>query len=207
MMSDSIGRNVKETITGVILAGGRAKRMGGRDKGLIKLLDKPLIEYVICALKPQVAEMIINANRNRERYAAYGYPIIADRTGLFYGPLAGMASAMRVARTPYILTAPCDSPFIPSDLVKRLYGGIKDQATEIAVAHNGERLQPVFALLDRNLQSSIIAYLKRGERKIDRWYDEHRTAIVDFSDQPNTFVNVNTPEDLETVEGKLMQVT
>ena len=180
--------------------------MGGCDKGLIKLLGKPLVEYVIRALKPQVAEMIINANRNRERYAAYGYPIIADLMDGFYGPLAGMASAMQAARTPYIVTTPCDSPFVPSDLVKRLYGGIEEQAAEIAVAHNGERLQPVFALLDRNLQSSIIAYLKRGERKIDRWYEEHRLTIVDFSDQPNTFVNVNTPEDVETVESKLMQV-
>ncbi len=199
-------RDVKEFITGVILAGGRAQRMGGCDKGLIKLLGKPLVEYVIRALKPQVAEMIINANRNRERYAAYGYPIIADLMDGFYGPLAGMASAMQAARTPYIVTTPCDSPFVPSDLVKRLYGGIEEQAAEIAVAHNGERLQPVFALLDRNLQSSIIAYLKRGERKIDRWYEEHRLTIVDFSDQPNTFVNVNTPEDVETVESKLMQV-
>ena len=199
-------RDVKEIITGVILAGGQAQRMGGCDKGLIKLLGKPLVEYVIRALKPQVAEMIINANRNRERYAAYGYPIIADLMDGFYGPLAGMASAMQAAKTPYIVTTPCDSPFVPSDLVKRLYGGIEEQAAEIAVAHNGERLQPVFALLDRNLQSSIIAYLKRGERKIDRWYEEHRLTIVDFSDQPNTFVNVNTPEDVETVESKLMQV-
>ena len=199
-------RDVKEIITGVILAGGRAQRMGGCDKGLIKLLGKPLVEYVIRALKPQVAEMIINANRNRERYAAYGYPIIADLMDGFYGPLAGMASAMQAAKTPYIVTTPCDSPFVPSDLVKRLYGGIEEQAAEIAVAHNGERLQPVFALLDRNLQSSIIAYLKRGERKIDRWYEEHRLTIVDFSNQPDTFVNVNTPEDVETVESKLMQV-
>ncbi len=199
-------RDVKEFITGVILAGGRAQRMGGCDKGLIKLLGKPLVEYVIRALKPQVAEMIINANRNHERYAAYGYPIIADLMDGFYGPLAGMASAMQAARTPYIVTTPCDSPFVPSDLVKRLYGGIEEQTAEIAVAHNGERLQPVFALLDRNLRSSIIAYLKRGERKIDRWYEEHRLTIVDFSDQPNTFVNVNTPEDVETVENKLMQV-
>ena len=199
-------RDVKEIITGVILAGGRAQRMGGCDKGLIKLLGKPLVEYVIRALKPQVAEMIINANRNRERYAAYGYPVIADLMDGFYGPLAGMASAMQAARTPYIVTTPCDSPFVPSDLVKRLYGGIEKQAAEIAVAHNGERLQPVFALLDQNLRSSIIAYLKRGERKIDRWYEEHRLAIIDFSDQPNTFVNVNTPEDVETVESKLMQI-
>ena len=199
-------RDVKEIITGVILAGGRAQRMGGCDKGLIKLLGKPLVEYVIRALKPQVAEMIINANRNRERYAAYGYPIIADLMDGFYGPLAGMASAMQAAKTPYIVTTPCDSPFVPSDLVKRLYGGIEKQAAEIAVAHNGERLQPVFALLDQNLRSSIIAYLKRGERKIDRWYEEHRLAIIDFSDQPNTFVNVNTPEDVETVESKLMQI-
>ena len=119
-------RDVKEFITGVILAGGRAQRMGGCDKGLIKLLGKPLVEYVIRALKPQVAEMIINANRNRERYAAYGYPIIADLMDGFYGPLAGMASAMQAARTPYIVTTPCDSPFVPSDLVKRLYGGIED---------------------------------------------------------------------------------
>ncbi|MCI0399826.1 MAG: molybdenum cofactor guanylyltransferase [Gammaproteobacteria bacterium] len=195
---------IKKSVTGVILAGGRALRMGGRDKGLIELGGKPLVEYVITGLQPQVAEIIINANRNRKRYATYGYPIIADMIDGYFGPLAGIASAMRAAKTPYISTAPCDSPFIPSDLVERLYRGIKEKGAEIGVPHNGERLQPVFALLDRNLLSSVVAYLERGERKIDRWYEQHRLAVVDFSDQPDTFVNVNTPEEAEAIECKLM---
>ncbi len=194
-----------KNITGVILAGGRATRMGGQDKGLVQLAGMSLIQHVIAALKPQVREILINANRNREAYAAYGYPVVPDRLEGFCGPLAGIASAMESASTPYIVTAPCDSPFVPHDLVHRLYEALSGNQAEISAAHDGERLQPVFALLKCELSSSLLSYLKSGERKIDTWYDRHRLAIADFSDLPEAFVNINTPEEIRAVELRLLQ--
>lgn len=192
-----------DTITGIILAGGRAQRMGGNDKGLISLDNKPMIKHVIQALKPQVHRIIINANRNQEIYEELGYPVVADSMQGYCGPLAGMASAMQIVDTSYIVTAPCDSPFIPSDLVQILSQTLIKDDAEISVAHNGERMQPVFALLRRTLLPSLLDYLETGERKIDRWYAKHRFTIADFSAKPDTFLNVNTPEEIEALEKKL----
>jgi molybdopterin-guanine dinucleotide biosynthesis protein A len=190
-------------ITGVILAGGEARRMGGRDKGLVEVAGRPMIEYVLEALRPQVKTVMINANRNAGFYARYGVPVIADALAGFNGPLAGMASGMHAARTPMIITVPCDSPFVPNDLVQRLAAAKQDATAEIAVAHNGERMQPVFALLDTALLDSLEEFLGRGERKIDRWFAERRSTSVDFSDRPETFINVNTPEEASRVEAMI----
>ena len=193
----------KHAITGVILAGGRAKRMGGQDKGLIELADKPMVAHVIHALRPQVGALLINANRNSDAYARYSYPVVADMMGDYFGPLAGMASAMQHADTPLIVTAPCDSPLVPADLVDRLYAALTEQHADISVATDAARMQPVFALLSCALLKSIVAFLDSGERKIDRWYALHKTAMADFSDRPETFLNVNTPEDRTALEERL----
>ncbi len=177
--------------------------MGGRDKGLVEIAGRPMIEYVLEILRPQVGATMINANRNAEFYTRYGEPVIADALTGFNGPLAGMASAMRAAETPMIVTVPCDSPFVPADLVTRLAAAKQDANAEIAVADNGERMQPVFALLDKALLDSLEGYLARGERKIDRWFAEHRCTSVDFSDRPETFINVNTPEEVARVEAMI----
>jgi len=174
--------------------------MGGHDKGLVEIAGRPMIEYVLQSLRPQVKDVMINANRNTAIYARYGIPVIADGLAGFNGPLAGMASGMQAARTPMIITVPCDSPFVPADLVQRLASAKQDANADIAVADNGERIQPVFALLDRELLASLEGFLGRGERKIDRWFAEHRCASVDFSDRPETFINVNTPEEVTRVE-------
>jgi molybdenum cofactor guanylyltransferase len=200
-MSDRI--DSRDTVTGVILAGGEARRMGGQDKGLIEIAGRPMIEYVIDAFRPQVGTLLINANRSHEHYGRYGLPVIADDSQGFNGPLAGMASSMRAAVTEYIATLPCDSPNVPPDLVARLYRRLRAENAEIAVAHSGERMQPVFSLLKCALLGSLMSYLDSGERKIDRWYARHRTATVDFSDRPDTFINVNTPEDIEKIEASL----
>jgi molybdenum cofactor guanylyltransferase len=192
--------------TGVILAGGRATRMGGRDKGLLQLAGKPMVEWVMAALKPQVADIIINANRNLDAYAAYGYRVVSDKLHGFCGPLAGIASSMESASTPYIVTTPCDSPLVPLDLAHRLYQALHVNRAEISVAHNGERLQPVFALLTCTLSSSLLSYLEAGERKIDTWYSRHKLAIVDFSDSVDAFININTPAEIQAVESRLLQV-
>ena len=192
--------------TGVILAGGRATRMGGRDKGLLQLAGKPMVEWVMAALKPQVADIIINANRNLDAYAAYGYRVVSDKLHGFCGPLAGIASSMESASTPYIVTTPCDSPLMPLDLAHRLYQALHVNRAEISVAHNGERLQPVFALLTCTLSSSLLDYLEAGERKIDTWYSRHKLAIVDFSDSADAFININTSVEIQAVELRLLQV-
>jgi molybdopterin-guanine dinucleotide biosynthesis protein A len=186
-------------VTAVVLAGGRARRMGEHDKGLIALNQAPLIEYALTALQDQVDTILINANRNIERYAGMGYPVIQDHHSGFSGPLAGMASALSVMRTRFLVTVPCDSPLLPLDLVDRLLTGQARAGTELAVAHDGTRIQPVFALLERSLLPCLERFLNAGGRRIDQWYAQHRFASVDFSDQPDAFTNVNTPEDLARI--------
>ena len=195
----------RQIFTGVILAGGAASRMGGQDKGLIALNGRPLIEYILDALTPQVGQVIINANRNQAIYAQYGHPVIQDEFDGYCGPLAGMASCLHDVTTPVMVTAPCDSPFVPGDLVTRLYQKMQQDDAEISVAHNGERLQPVFTMMQNTVLDSLLDFLRRGERKIDKWFELHKVAVVDFSGQPDTFLNINTREELALVEARLME--
>jgi molybdopterin-guanine dinucleotide biosynthesis protein A len=190
-------------VTGVVLAGGRARRMGGQDKGLVKLNGRPMIDYVITALRPQVDAVVINANRNRERYAQFGAPVIQDDRDGYLGPLAGMASALRELRSELALTVPCDSPFLPLQLYQRMSEALFDTDSDLAVATDGRRLQPVFLLLRLTLEDSMSRFLQSGERKIDLWFERHSIVEVDFSDTPEAFVNVNTPEELAAAEDKL----
>lgn len=195
----------RRSVTGVVLAGGRARRMGGADKGLLPLAGRPMVEHVLAALAPQVAGVLISANRNRERYAALGHPVVADRMGEHEGPLAGVASAMRAARTPYLLVVPCDSPLLPADLAERLCRALEQAGAELSVAHDGERMQPVFALLSCTLLPSLLAYLDGGGRKVDAWYAERRLVLADFAGQAEAFLNVNTPGDRAAIERRLLR--
>ena len=195
--------NIKSDVTGVILAGGQARRMGGQDKGLVMLDGKPMIEIIIDVFKPQTAKLLINANRNHDRYSQYGLELVADELSGYCGPLAGMASALKTINSDYMVTAPCDSPFIPIDLVQRLADALENKSTDISVAHDGERIQPVFCMLKKTLLQSLTDYLAAGERKIDLWFKQHDFAIADFSDKPETFDNINTLEDVESALSKL----
>ena len=191
---------VRDRVTGVILAGGRATRMGGMDKGLVPIHGRSMIAWVIDALRPQVSDLLINANRNHDRYGEFACPVIDDGDSEFRGPLAGMVSAMQAARTPYIAVVPCDSPLIGGELVERLYAAAASSGSPIAAAHDGERLQPVFALLSCDLLDDLAGYLDDGERKIDRWYDRHGYVKVDFSDVAEWFANINAPGDQRALE-------
>jgi len=182
-------------LTAVILAGGQGRRMGGKDKGLLDFGGRLLIEILIEILQKQVPNIAINANRNQSRYESYGYPVIADQLEDFQGPLAGFASAMSALETDYILTLPCDSPQLADDFVERFIQAQDTTGASICVAHDGERLQPVYALLDTGLLNSLALFLRNGERKIDRWYAQYDFARVDFSDRRTMFQNINTPED------------
>ncbi len=187
-------------MTGGILAGGRGRRMGGRDKGLIELAGRPLVVHVATRLAAQVEQVLINANRNLERYAALGHPVLRDEDPGFQGPLAGMAVLLAHAPSPWLVVVPCDGPLVPPDLVERLWQARERANAEIAVAHDGTRMQPVHCLLPRALLGDLRAFLARGERKIDRWYAEHTVALADFSDVATSFFNINTPEDRERAE-------
>ena len=192
-------------VTGVILAGGRARRMGGVDKGLVSINGRRMVNYVIEALQPQVATVLLNANRSHDSYREFGLPVIADADRDFRGPLAGIASGMQAAKTPYIAVAPCDSPLLCRDMVQRLYGALQKEGTRIAVAHDGSRLQPVFVLLDCSLLDDLAGHLADGGRKIDHWYAKHGYAVADCSDVPESFLNINAPDDKQLLERMLTQ--
>jgi molybdenum cofactor guanylyltransferase len=193
----------RDEITGLVLAGGRGSRMGGVDKGLVALNGRLMVEHVLARLQPQVGALLINANRNRERYAALGVPVVADQAGDYLGPLAGMASGLQAASTPYVVTAPCDSPRIAFDLVARLAAALVAQQADLAVAHDGERAHPVFLLLKRALAGDLSDFLAGGGRKIDQWFARHRVALAYFHDNPDAFVNVNSAEERAALEARL----
>lgn len=193
----TINRN---DITAVILAGGKGTRLGGQDKGLVHYNGKPLIEHVIERIKPQVKTILINANRNQDIYEKYGYPVISDDMQDYQGPLAGFASAMSVAETNYLLTLPCDGPLLPLDISDRMMTGLENASLGISVAHDGQRLQPVHALIPTALVDSLNAFLAQGDRKIVLWYKKHDFTSVDFSDIPEAFVNINTEEQRQDLE-------
>lgn len=192
------------SITGVILAGGRSQRMDGNDKGLLPLNNgRPMIEYVLEALAPQVDEILINANRHLDDYGRFGHQVITDEIEDFAGPLAGMAAAIQNSKSDYILSVPCDGPWVPKDLASRLLHRLQEEDAGVSAAHDGQRLQPVFALIHRDRLPAMLAYLKSGERKLGLWIRQQQAALADFSDQPEAFFNVNSPAELEMAENRL----
>ena len=170
--------------------------MGGEDKGLAILAGRTFIGHVIAAMEPQVGTLMISANRNIERYRTYGYPVIIDECGGFQGPLAGICAALGKAATPYVAVVPCDSPHPSPEVVRRLYRTLSEKRADVSVAGDGRRLHPVFCLLKTSLHNSLQDFLGDGGRKIDRWFEQVQTAVCDFSDQAETFENLNTPEEL-----------
>ncbi len=178
----------------VILAGGQASRMGGNDKGLIKLNGKPLIQHVIERLTPQTSNIVINANRNLQQYAEYG-EVISDSFEGFPGPLGGIHSGLIHATTDWVGFVPCDSPLISSDLVERFCKAVTEDS-DIIVAHDGEYSQPVFTLYHKRVLPKLTAFLERGDRKIILLYNDCHTQYADFSDSTECFLNLNTPQEL-----------
>jgi molybdenum cofactor guanylyltransferase len=200
-------RYPRNDVTGVILAGGLARRMGGLDKGLVELAGRPMIEHVLDALGPQVGSLLINANRNLERYSAYGHPVINDTLQGYMGPLAGVLSAMHRLASGFLVTVPCDAPLLAPDLVSRLYEACVAQGADVAVATDGRRQQPVFLLLRAGTAPALESYLAGGGRKIDTWFAQLRLAEADFSDAPDTFVNVNDPDERQCLEARFLSTT
>lgn len=190
----------RATITGIVLAGGLGRRMGadggGTDKGLRGFRGRPMAAHVLERLAPQVGMLAINANRNLETWRRFGVPVFPDEVEGFAGPLAGLHAAMAQATTPWLVTAPCDSPFLPADLVERLAHALARADAQLAVARTADQPQPVFVLVDRSLRAHLEAFLASGRRRIDAWYAPLRVVEVTFDDEA-AFRNINTADELE----------
>jgi len=189
-----------EQVTGVILAGGQARRMGGKDKGLIQCAGRPLVSYAIEALSPLCSRTLINANRSLEEYQRFDLPVVTDSISGFHGPLAGILSALETAHTEYVLVTPCDCPRLSSDSLGRVLSSLEDKHKDIAIAHDGKRLHPVVMALRTRLAGDLSCWLTSGKRKIDAWAQRHHWVAVDLSDNAFQFININTPEELEEYE-------
>lgn len=187
-------------IGAVVLAGGRARRLGGRDKGLIRLNGQPLAAWVVRRLAPQVRDLVLSANRNLSDYAALGHPVVADAIPGQAGPLAGIHSAARALRCEWILTAPCDTPFLPMDLAARLLQAARCQGSDAVYATDEQQPHYSVMLLRRTLQDDLAAFLADGGRKAGEWLGRVRAAAVPFEDDPYAFFNINTPDDLARAE-------
>lgn len=198
-------------VTGVLLAGGRSRRMGGGDKGLRLLAGKPMLRHVIDRIGPQTTRLVLNANGDPGRFAAFGLPVCSDPFGDHAGPLAGVLAGLQwsLAHAPEarnIVTVSTDAPFLPRDLVARLAAAVEGRGNAIALAASGGELHPVIGLWPVALAGDLEAQLRAGVRKVLAWTDRHDTAAVDFplttlaSGSIDPFFNANTPEELAEAE-------
>jgi molybdopterin-guanine dinucleotide biosynthesis protein A len=187
-------------VTGIVLAGGQGSRMGGVDKGLQPFRGKPMVAHAVERFAPQVDELLINANRNVEQYARFGHRVISDEIEGFAGPLAGFERGLAHASGAFVATVPCDSPFLPADLVARLRTALGEAHADLAVAKTGVQAHPVFCLMRRGVHASLAGFLASGQRKIDRWYAALAVVEVAFDDEPDAFLNINTREELAHLE-------
>ena len=187
-------------VAGLVLAGGQGSRMGGVDKGLQAFRGKPMVAHVIERLAPQVDEILINANRNPADYERFGHRVIADEIEGFAGPLAGFERGLAHASRDLVVTVPCDSPFLPPDLVSRLRAAMMRESAQIAYARTGDQPHPVFCLMRRDVHESLQAFLRSGQRKIDKWFAQLRGVEVPFDDEADAFLNINTREELAKLE-------
>jgi molybdopterin-guanine dinucleotide biosynthesis protein A len=197
----------RDQITGLILAGGRGSRMGHVDKGLQSFRGEPMVAHVIRRLSPQVGSVTINANQNIDAYEHFGLPVWPDSLTGFEGPLAGVQTGLTecktACKTAYMVTAPCDSPFLPENLVERLSAALTAHDAELAVAVTGEgaekQSQPVFCLMKTSVLPSLSDYLQAGGRRIDTWHRSLKMVEVPFADEA-AFRNINTLEELQRYE-------
>ena len=198
-------------VSGALLAGGRSLRMGGRDKCVVELGGKPLFEHALARVRPQVHRIVIIANDDLERFSGYCLPVVPDTVEGHAGPLAGLYTALEwtVSETPeakYLLTVPVDTPFLPLDLVSRLFEALKENKTSSAVASSGEKLHPVVGLWDAGLIGEVSDALQSGTRAMNKFAEDQKSAVADFPLFGNgdvridPFFNINTPEELERAE-------
>jgi molybdopterin-guanine dinucleotide biosynthesis protein A len=174
--------------------------MGGVDKGLKILRGKPMVEWVVERFRPQVDELLINANQTIDAYSAYGHRVIPDAIAGYAGPLAGLHRGLSEARHDLVATVPCDSPFLPLDLVARLLGRLEENDAELTVARTGDQPHPVFCLCRKDVLANLTSFLESGGRKIDAWYSALRVVEVPFDDVAEAFQNINTQAELRAAD-------
>ncbi|MDO9269054.1 MAG: molybdenum cofactor guanylyltransferase MobA [Methylobacter sp.] len=192
--------NSQTKVAGVILAGGRARRMNNQDKGLVKFKGRPMVSYAIAALAPVVDCVFINANRNIDLYRQFGWPVISDQTDSFDGPLAGILTAMIHADADVLVVIPCDSPLIKTEHLQKLLLTRAENNADVAIAFDGISLHPVFLAIKTSLQTSLQDYLADGQRKVAVWLAQQNWVQADFSDEPEIFSNINTMTELSVLE-------
>jgi molybdopterin-guanine dinucleotide biosynthesis protein A len=192
--------NSQTKVAGVILAGGRARRMNNQDKGLVNFKGSPMVSYAIAALAPVVDCIFINANRNIDQYRQFGWPVISDQTDSFDGPLAGILAGMIHADADILVVIPCDSPLIKTEHLQKLLLTRAENNADAAVAFDGVRLHPVFLAIKTSLQANLQDYLAHGHRKVAVWLERQNLIQVDFSNEPEIFCNVNTMAELSVLE-------
>lgn len=199
--------NDRIAVVGLLLAGGLGRRMGGVDKSLQVLGGRPLLAHVLERIRPQVGVMLINANGEPQRFAAFGLPVVADGVGGFAGPLAGILAGLEWVREtapscPWMVSVPTDAPFVPDDLVARLAAAVTERDADIGCAMSGGRTHPVFGLWPVRLADDLRrALVEEDVRKIDRWTARYRVAYAEWATDPvDPFFNVNTAEDLSAAE-------
>ena len=202
-MRDNMQHGCSNNVTGLILAGGLARRMEGQDKGLILFRGIGIAQRIAQQLHAQCESICINANRNASEYRKIGYEVFPDELPDYQGPLSGMLTGLKHVTTPWMITTPCDGPFVAADYVSRMKNSVDTNDHNIAVASCNGRLQPVYALLNQSLIKSLEMFLQSGERKIDKWYQQHLYSVVDFTDTPEMFENINTPEQLQALENHI----
>ena len=188
----------EQEVTAAILAGGEGRRVGGNDKGLLLLRGKPLIGYVADALRAQAAAILICANRHADEYARFGR-VLADEKSGYHGPLAGIARALAACETPWLLTVPVDAPEPPFDIVSRLLSAAVKAGVDAAVVYDGTYRQPLFALYRSHLAPSAATALDE-DLPVYRWQNKIGAIEVDFSDQAQSFANLNTLEEFREWE-------
>lgn len=198
-------------ITGIVLAGGRSSRMGGINKALLHVQGRPMLEHIITRLQPQVKLLLINAPFKRQispdaqpqtDYSAWGLTVVNDPYPDFQGPLAGMLAGIQACRTPYFLSVPCDTPFLPTDLSGRMYHQLQATESDLVFAVVGEHEHPVICMGKIYLADHLKTYLAGGDRKVSLWQKSLRYASVDFSDCAEAFRNLNTPQDIQQLDAE-----
>lgn len=185
----------RSDISAVLLAGGKGSRFDNQDKGLLNFAQKPLVETVIDVIQPQVENLIISANRNLDTYLGYGYPVVEDEKKDFQGPLAGILAALNSCETEWLVTVPVDCPFVPKDLVKKLSENINTK--KVAIASDGNKIQPTFCLIHRSLRENLKTFLQQGHRKTGQWLKQQPHLVVTFDDSTGLFLNINSQQDLD----------
>ena len=195
--------NNSTQISALILAGGRSSRMNGDDKGLLKLLNSPMIEHVINRLKPQVNQILISANRHLESYQEFGYKVLVDDYDDYRGPLAGMSRGLSHSNSNYLLTVPCDGPLLPLDLAKKMLDFAQQKNAKAVLVFDGKYRQPTYNLIHKDLLPAIKKSLENNEHKLGKWLMDNGAVNLDFADQKSAFLNVNTLDDLYLLSQQL----